>query len=149
MYSTYAEDVSVEAIEASRDHRGFGGFSMGSVNTWRTFEHALPYFRYFMPMSGSLSSDGEFLEGIVENSGYTSDDFFIFAMTGTDDFAYSGFKNQIDAMAGSANGVFVEADSEAEGNLAHREREGYRHDGAASDEYTYNGLRFFWNPRVR
>ena len=66
-----------------------------------------------------------------------------------DDFAYSGFKNQIDAMAGSANGVFVEADSEAEGNLAYREREGYRHDGAASDEYTYNGLRFFWNPRTR
>ena len=148
-YSTYAEDVSVEAIEASRDHRGFGGLSMGSVNTWRTFEHALPYFRYFMPMSGSLSSDGELLEGTIEDSGYTSDDFFIFAMTGTDDFAYPGFKNQIDAMAGSANGVFVEADSEAEGNLAHREREGYRHDGAASDEYTYNGLRFFWNPRVR
>ena len=49
-----------------------------SVNTWRTFEHALPYFRYFMPMAGSLSSDG-----------------------------------------------------------------------AASDEYTYNGLRFFWNPRTR
>ena len=25
------------------------------------------------------------------------------------------------------------------------EREGYRHDSIASDEYTYNGLRFFWN----
>jgi hypothetical protein len=23
---------------ASRDHRGFGGFSMGSVATWRTFQ---------------------------------------------------------------------------------------------------------------
>ena len=103
-YSTYAEDVSVEAIEASRDHRGFGGFSMGSVNTWRTFEHALPYFRYFMPMSGSLSSDGELLEGTIEDSGYTSDDFFIFAMTGTDDFAYPGFKNQIDAWQAAPTG---------------------------------------------
>ena len=25
------------------------------------------------------------------------------------------------------------------------EREEYAHDGFASDEYTYNGLRFFWN----
>lgn len=32
-----------------------------------------------------------------------------------------------------------------QGNLAFREREGYVHDGTASDEYTYNGLRFFWN----
>ena len=46
-------------------------------------------------------------------------------------------------------GITVEVDSEAEGNLSYREREGYRHNGAASDEYTYNGLRFFWNPRVR
>lgn len=33
------------------------------------------------------------------------------------------------------------ADSEAASNLAFREREGYEHDGRASNEYTYNGLR--------
>ena len=44
---------------------------MGSVNTWRTFEHALAYFRYFVPMSGALTSDGAFMKSIVENSGYT------------------------------------------------------------------------------
>jgi predicted alpha/beta superfamily hydrolase len=143
-YRTYAESVSAEGIEASRDHRGFAGFSMGSVNTWRTFEHSLPYFRYFMPMSGAISSDDESLASIVRDSRYASEDFFIYAMTGTDDFAYTAFKNQIDAMA-EQGGTFVLGDSEAEGNLAYREREGYSHDMAAANEYTYNGLRFFWN----
>ena len=35
--STYAENTTIDGIRASRDHRGFGGFSMGSVNTWCTF----------------------------------------------------------------------------------------------------------------
>lgn len=41
--------------------------------------------------------------------------------------------------------VFVFSDNERGGNLAFREREGYVHDGKASNEYTYNGLMFFWN----
>ncbi len=38
-YSSYAESASAEALIAARDHRGFGGFSMGSVTTWHTFEY--------------------------------------------------------------------------------------------------------------
>lgn len=60
-YSTYADDTSREGIKQSRDHRGFGGFSMGSVNTWNTFRYCLDYFRYFMPMSGSYSTDGKYM----------------------------------------------------------------------------------------
>lgn len=62
-----------------------------------------------------------------------------------DDFAYSAFKAQIDAMGNDSDGMFTFADNEADGNLSFREREGYKHDGFACDEYTYNGLRFFWN----
>lgn len=32
-----------------------------------------------------------------------------------------------------------------DGNLAFLEREGYVHDGTASNEYTYNGLKLFRN----
>lgn len=42
--------------------------------------------------------------------------------------------------------TFRFADNEADGNLSFLEKEGYVHDGTASDEYTYNGLGFFWNP---
>lgn len=144
-YSTYAKRTDLKGIAASRDHRGFGGFSMGSVNTWHTFEYCLDYFRYFMPMSGSLTTDGEYMADIVRDSGHEPDDFFIFAASGTDDFAYSAFKQQIMAMGSVEDAVFVFSDNERGGNLAFREREGYVHDGKASNEYTYNGLMFFWN----
>lgn len=58
-YSTYAEDTTAEGIRASRDHRAFCGFSMGSVATWRTFQYCLDDFRYFLPSSGSLTADVE------------------------------------------------------------------------------------------
>lgn len=144
-YSTYADDTTPEGLAASRDHRGFGGFSMGSVNTWCTFRYCLDYFRYFMPMSGSYGMDGKAMAEQVRSSGHTAEDFFIFSASGTNDFAYSAFKSQILSMANDSDGFFHLADNEADGNLSFLEREGYSHDSTACDEYTYNGLRFFWN----
>ncbi len=144
-YSTYAKDTTPQGLKESRDHRGFGGFSMGSVNTWNTFRYCLDYFRYFMPMSGSYTTDGEYMADLVRQQGYSSQDFFIFAASGTDDFAYSAFKAQIMAMANNSGGMFKIAKNESEGNMSFLEREGYKHEAKATDEYTYNGLRFFWN----
>lgn len=61
-YSTYADNVTPEGIKASRDHRAFGGFSMGSVATWHTFLNCLDAFRYFMPSSGAIDSTGNRLD---------------------------------------------------------------------------------------
>ena len=113
-YSTYAEDTSPEGLAASRDHRAFCGFSMGSVTTWHTFEYCLDYFQYFMPSSGSLTTDGDYMASIVTDTGHDWDDFFIFAASGTDDFAYSSFRRQIEAMEEADGGVFRPADNEAE-----------------------------------
>lgn len=143
-YSTYAEETSPEGLRASRDHRAFCGFSMGSVATWRTFEYCLDYFRYFMPSSGSLTNDGEVMASMVQDSGHDWDDFFIFAASGTDDFAYSSFKNQIEAMAGENSGTFRYADNEGEGNLYFLEQEGGTHNGEYAMEYFYNGLCRIW-----
>lgn len=142
-YSTYARSTDLEGLAASRDHRGFGGFSMGSMNTWRTFEHALDYFRYFAPSSGGPIGDGAYMADIVKSSGHAPEDFFIFTASGTEDFAYSGFKQGVMDMGGT--GVFTFADNERDGNLSFREREGYAHDGTAANEYAYNALRFFWS----
>lgn len=143
-YSTFATDTTAAGLAASRDHRGFGGFSMGSVNTWHTFEYCLAYFRYFMPSSGSLTTDGEYMADIVRNSGYGSGDFFIWTASGTEDFAYHEFRSQIEAMAAVSDGTFKLADSEADGNLSFKVRDGGVHDGYYANEYTYNGLLFFW-----
>ena len=144
-YSTYAESTDPAGLAASRDHRGFGGFSMGSVNTWCTFRYCLDYFRYFMPMSGNYTSDGEYMADMVRRSGHKWNDFFLFTASGTRDFAYSAFKSQVMAMGNVPDGTFRFGKDESEGNLAFLEREGYAHDPDACDEYTYNGLMFFWN----
>lgn len=96
-------------------------------------------------MSGSYGANGEAMAKLVRDSGHKPEDFFIFSASGTDDFAYSAFRAQIMSMGSVPDGTFRFADNEAEGNLSFLEREGYVHDGVASDEYTYNGLRFFWN----
>ena len=51
-YHTYAQDVTGEGLRASREHRAFGGFSLGAVTTWYQFIYNLDYIKYFVPMSG-------------------------------------------------------------------------------------------------
>lgn len=144
-YSTYASDTSTAGLMASRDHRAFCGFSMGSVATWMTFENCLDCFRYFMPSSGSSNASGGYLASIVTKSGHDWDDFFIFAASGTADFAYGSFKRQIESMAGTGDGIFRYGDNETEANLWFLEKEGGTHGRSDALEYFYNGLCWIWN----
>ena len=65
-YNTYAKDTILEGLKENLDHRCFGRFSMRSVNTWCIFRYYLDYFRYFMPMSGSYSTDGDYMAQLVK-----------------------------------------------------------------------------------
>lgn len=143
-YSTYAGGTSEQELKESRIHRAFAGFSMGSVTTWHTFQYCLDYFRYFLPSSGNLTSDGTYMEQLVTDAGYGPEDFFIYAMSGTEDFAYTAFTDQIQAMLNAPGGIFTEADNENSGNLAYRVQEGNAHDGNAAMQYIYNGLLWLW-----
>jgi predicted peptidase len=144
IYSTYAEDVTLEGIKNSRDYRAFGGFSMGSVATWRTFEHCFDYFRYYLPMSGN-AGNGSLQDETVKSSDFGPDDFFIWSASGTSDFAYSAFKSLIMNMGNYYTDSFTIADNETEGNLSFRELEGAVHDYSYAIIYIYNGLEFFWS----
>lgn len=68
-YSTYAKSVSHQDIVASREHRAFGGFSMGSVTTWHTFINNLDSFKYFITSSGAV--DANTIDDSVQKQGYT------------------------------------------------------------------------------
>lgn len=127
---------STYATIPDRDHRAFGGFSMGSVTTWYTFVNCLDQFRYFIPSSGAMDYQGDDVDAAVTASGHSPEDFFIFACTGTDDFEYRNFTNQIEGMLAQPSGNFVEGK-----NLVFYVKEGYSHSGIAAAEYTYNGLR--------
>lgn len=145
-YSTYADDTTLDGIKASRDHRAFAGFSMGSVATWRTFEYCLDYFRYFFPESGSLTTDAGRMAEMVKNAGYEWNDFFIYAASGTADFAYSSFKQQIDNMIAEGE-TFRFADNETEGNIYYLEQEGGIHNYEYAHLYLFNGLCWLWKSK--
>ena len=146
-YHTWADyDTSLDNLKASRDHRGFGGFSMGSVNTWHTFQYCLDYFRYFMPMSGNMG-DGQWIDSVVRTSKWTDGDFFIWTATGTEDFAASGFSHQIHSMVNDYSRTFHLADNEVDGNVSYRLYKGGTHGPEASNQYTFNGLLWFWNTK--
>jgi len=114
---------------------------MGSVATWRTFQYGLDYFRYFLPMSCGTSLDDENIFTAAEN--HDQSKYFVWVITGTEDFAYRYDENRVELMRKSP--YFTESVGEQNGNFAYRAKEGYSHDGAAAMEYTYNGLRAFWN----
>jgi hypothetical protein len=141
VHSTYAKSASPEDLMAARDHRGFGGFSMGSVATWRTFQYGLDYFRYFLPMSCGTSLDEENIFAAAKTHGQS--DYFVWVITGTEDFAYRYDENRVEMMRNSP--YFTETGNGQNGNFAYRVKEGYSHDGLASMEYTYNGLCWFWS----
>lgn len=139
-FSTYAEGTSESELKAARDHRAFGGFSMGSVTTWRTFEYALDYFRYFIPMSCGTSLDDEEIWRAAD--GRNQNDYFVMMMVGTSDFSYSYDTARVQNMLSS--GYFTEQTENTDGNFIFRVKNGYSHNGTAANEYTYNALSYLW-----
>lgn len=142
-YSTYAKGNTHKDIIASRDHRAFGGFSMGSVTTWHTFVNNLDSFRYFITSSGAI--DDDIINSSITKQGYTKKDFFMMSFTGTEDFAGFGFTNLIKSLLNRKDSNFIERTNEKEGNLYFRIKDGYSHDGLASMTYMYNGFSKLYN----
>lgn len=143
-FHTYSKDGSKASLKESRDHRAFIGLSMGSVATWRTFQYCLDYFRYFMPSSGSITNNGSLLAEMVRRQKHTWQDFFIFAASGTDDFAFASFTNQIMAMKDEKSGIFKYANNSEDGNLYYLIQEGNEHNLEAAIQYFYNGMIQLW-----
>lgn len=107
-YSTYAKGTSVQALRASRQHRAFGGFSMGSITTWYVFEYQLPYFADYLPFAGdswTVADDGgataprRTAARLAKTVSQRPDDSFkIMAGVGSNDGTSSSMDPQIRAM---------------------------------------------------
>lgn len=147
--NTYLESDSKSDIEKTRDHRGYGGFSMGSVSTWYELIYDLNYFKYFLPMSGDCWVYGnqggasqpkrtaEYLDEVLSKSKY-KDDFYLYAVTGSDDIAYNALSSQMNAIKEYTKN-FKEND-----NYNFSVLEGGVHDHAHADRYVYDILPLFW-----
>lgn len=88
-----------------RAHRGISGFSMGGVTTWFAFLEAMDLFRWFMPLSGDCWVHAElggskYAQATAEvlAARARGQDFFLHAITGTEDIAYPNLNAQMTAM---------------------------------------------------
>ena len=150
-YHTYAKSSSLDDLKASRAHRAFGGFSMGSVTTWYTFIHNLDYFKYYLPLSGDswiLGQGGggskpketaEYLAKVAKDAGYQPQEYFIFSATGSLDIAYPNLKPQIDAMK-QLTDAFIYSSDPAKGNFYFIVGDGGTHAWNWVNQYIYDIL---------
>lgn len=147
-FHTYAASTSLEDLAASRDHRAFGGFSLGSVTTWMEFCHDTDYIRYFLPMSGSSWYYGtygdfqtvrnvDYVQQIVEENDLNERGYFIYHAVGTEDVVKSQSLMMADEML-SRDGVFPPE------HYVFYQKAGGHHDFDAVQEFMFNALpRFF------
>jgi len=158
-YNTYTESTDTEDLIASREHRAFGGFSMGSVTTWYTFINCLDYFKYFMPLSGDCwimgekggvkaQETAEYLANVVKESGYGPEDYYIFSATGDQDIAYPNLKPQIDAMK-EYKDIFIYSGNLDKGNFYFIVAKDATHAWNWVNQYIYNILPDLFSNNIR
>lgn len=147
-YRTHLTSGSVNQIEATRQYRAIGGFSMGAVTTWYALAETFEAFKYYLPMSGDCWSLGAFagMNRPVETADYLSriilqspnaTNFYIWAASGTNDSAYSETLQQVRGMAQLTDVFDIN-------HLSFHEKDGAMHDYRALPEYVYNALPFFF-----
>ena len=147
-FHTYAKSASDEDLKASRDHRAFGGFSLGSVTTWLQFCYDTDYIRYFLPMSGScwyygtygdfqIEKNVDFIEQLVKDNNLNERGYFIYHAVGTQDAVKSQSIDMAEEMLERSD-VFT-----PEHYMLHLKDGGY-HDFDAVQEYLYNALPLFF-----
>ncbi|MGI6211680.1 MAG: alpha/beta hydrolase [Anaerovoracaceae bacterium] len=155
-YSTYAEDTSEEGYRASRNHRAFAGFSMGSSVTWRLLRDHADYAKYYLNMSMPLyytesgydeqlnTQSAQAIVNGIEASGVTAKDYKVFAASGTKDFMCKGTEQQVEALAGYTKWFTKTSKGFDKGNIMFHAWKGREHHYYEGYPYLYNALiRFF------
>ena len=147
-FHTYAESTSYDDLKASRNHRAFGGFSLGSVTTWLQLCYNSDYIRYYLPMSGScwyyggygdfqIEKNVDFIEQLVKDNELNERGYFIYHGVGTNDTV----KSQSVDMAAE---MLSRSDLFTPEHYVFYQREGGQHDHISCREFMYNALPLFF-----
>ena len=147
-FHTYAESTSPDDLKASRDHRAFGGFSLGSVTTWLQFCYDSDYIRYFLPMSGScwyyggygdfqIEKNVDFIQQLIQDNDLDERGYFIYHGVGTNDTVKSQSIDMAEEML-SRSDIFTPDHYEF------YQREDGQHDHVSCREFMYNALPLFF-----
>jgi len=147
-YSTYAKSTSPSDIRASRMHRAYGGFSMGSASTWAVIVNCLDICAYYMPLSGdNWEANGGYgkaksIADAVNRAGLKKNEFFIFAATGSEDIAYPNMNPQMEEMKKME--PFVYTSDFSKGNFYYLVAPGKTHWWGFVKHYIYDALPIFF-----
>ncbi len=149
-YSTYAKSTSAADIAASRMHRAYGGFSMGSASTWAGLINSLDICAYWMPLSGDnweASGSGynkaKSVADAIDRSGLSKDQYFILAATGSEDIAYPNMNPQMEEMKKMSQ--FVYTSDFSKGNFYYLVAQGKTHWWGFVKHYIYDALPYFFH----
>ena len=154
-YSTYAESVSEKDLIKSREHRCFGGFSMGGCATWWMLWKNTDYFRYYIPNSMIINPEEgtpviekptEQMAEEMSLAGFTKDDFLIYCGTGTRDYTDYAVEQQVEELLKYPE-LFVSTGESGfdDGNLMFRVWGGHYHKYTESFDYFFNALKLFFS----
>ncbi len=159
-YNTYLVGKDSLAVTASRDHRAFGGFSMGALTTWFQLAHGVNAVKHYLPLSGDLwvyNDKGEKQEPAVAAKWINTqlaatpfaNDFEVYGYTGTEDIAGNPQKNLVEAL--NANAPLFRYDATAasgrprpDANLRFSMRKGGQHYYGDINQYLYFALPLIW-----
>ena len=153
-YNTFLQPGKTDsvAIAATREHRAFGGFSMGALCTWYQLAYGISAVRNFLPLSGDIwtyDTEGkkqdayksaEWMYQQVANSKY-GHDFQVYGYSGTKDMAGEPEKNVINALR-EFSPIFRYGGPDA--NLRFSMKEGGQHFYGDINQYLYYALPLIW-----
>lgn len=153
-YNTYLKGTDSLAVTRSRDHRAFGGFSMGALTTWYQLAYGVNAVRTYIPLSGDIwvydaqgkkqdaRTSAEWINGMLEKSPFAHD-FQVYGYTGTEDIAGNPMKAVVEAL-GQYAPLFRYRTPDA--NLYFAMRENGEHFYGHINEYLYLALPVIFKP---
>lgn len=127
-YNTYLSYPDNATITATRDHRAYGGFSMGSLSTWYMLGNDADAFSRFVPLCGDLwvfdeagnkqgaAEAAKWLNTQLVATPWRGQDLQVYGYTGSDDIAYVAEDALINELAKESPVLVYSKESEP-GNL--------------------------------
>ncbi len=151
-YNTHLEGKDSIAVTKSRDHRAYGGFSMGALSTWFQLAYGVNAVKHFIPLSGDLwvyDENGKKQEPKVAAEWINAQlaktpfahDFEVYGYSGTKDMAGAPQKGLVEALHKYAP-LFRYATPDA--NLRFSMKEGGQHFYGDINEYLYYALQLIY-----
>lgn len=149
-YSTYAKSTDPADLQASRFHRAYGGFSMGSISTWGVLTNCLDIIAYYMPLSGEFrfnnynaSQMARAVADAIDKAGLQKNEYFIFGATGSNDMAQPNMTPMMNEMRKLSQ--FVETSDFSQGNFWYMIADGKEHWWQHVRHYVYDILPTFFH----